>query len=106
MQIELTQDQIKSILARAENKVMDEACALLRAEVQSNLKQWAAEVKNQARGAVADAVSAEVMKRLDVSGCVDKAMENINKRIHTDLTRRLANGINVTFQATVANPVE
>jgi ribosomal protein S7 len=106
MQIELTESQMQSIVDQAKATVEKEALSLLRAAVNRDLPQWVKEVKNAARGAVADAVTVEVMKRLDVSASVDKAMDNINKRIHTELTRRLSNGINVTFAATVANPAE
>jgi len=105
MQIELTEQQMRSILDQAKAKVEKEAVEMLRAAVAQNMTQWVAEVKNQARGAVADAVTVEVMRKLDVSASVDKAMDNINKRIHTELTRRLSRGINVSFQAFVANPV-
>lgn len=105
MQIQLTDQQIQSILAQAKAKVEREAVDMLRAAVQTDMPQWVKEVKNAARGAVADAVTVEVMRKLDVNASVDKAMDNINKRIHTELSRRLQNGINVTFQATVANPV-
>ncbi len=106
MQIELTEQQISAILAQAKAKVEKEAVELLRAAVQRDLSSWVNEVKNQARGAVADAVTTQVMRKLDVSACVDKAMDNVNKRIHTELSRRLQSGINVTFAATVSNPVE
>lgn len=105
MQIELSAGQIAAIIDQAKKKVEAEALAKLREAVQRDLPQWVREVKNAARGAVADAVTVKVMQQLDVNGCVDKAMENVNKRIHTELTHRLANGINVTFAATVANPV-
>lgn len=105
MQIQLSDQQIQSILDQAKAKVEREAVDLLRAAVQNDMAQWVKEVKNAARGAVADAVTVEVMRKLDVSASVDKAMDNINKRIHTELSRRLQNGINVTLQATVANPV-
>ena len=105
MNISLTEDQMKSILDKARAQVEKEALAMLRAAINADMAQWVKELKNAARGAVADAVTAEVMRRLDVSASVDKAMDNINKRIHTELTRRLCNGINVTFQATVAAPV-
>lgn len=105
MQVELSEQQIQAILDRAKAQVEKEAVGMLRAAVNADMPQWVKEVKNAARGAVADAVTTEVMKRLDVNASVDKAMDNINKRIHTELTRRLSSGINVTFQATVANPV-
>ena len=106
MQIELTDAQIAAILEQAKKKVEAEALAKLREAVNRDLPQWVKEVKNAARGAVADAVTAKVMLQLDVNGCVDKAMDNVNKRIHTELSRRLQHGITVSFAATVANPVE
>ena len=106
MQIELSASQIEAILEQAKKKVEAEALAKLRDAVQRDLPQWVREVKNAARGAVADAVTVKVMQQLDVSGCVDKAMDNVNKRIHTELSRRLQHGITVSFAATVANPVE
>lgn len=105
MQVELSEQQMRAILDQAKAKIEKEAIGMLRAAVNADLAQWVKEVKNAARGAVADAVTAEVMKRLDVNASVDKAMDNINKRIHTELTRRIGSGINVTFQATVAAPV-
>lgn len=106
MTVELTPQQMQSIIDQAKAKVEKEAIRMLRNAINADLTQWVKEVKNAARSAVADAVTSEVMKRLDVSASVDKAMDNINKRIHTELSRRLQHGINVTFQATVANPVE
>lgn len=106
MNIELTPEQVQSILAKASAKVETEAVELLRAEVKRNLAQWTAEVKNAARGAVADAATKQVLARLDVTGCVDKAMENLNTRIQREVSARIKNGIAVTFQATVANPAE
>jgi len=106
MQLELTSQEMQAILDKAKASVEKEAICMIRNAVKNDMDQWVKEVKNAARSSVADAITAEVIKRLDVNASVDKAMDNINKRIHTELTRRLHSGINVTFQATVANPIE
>lgn len=105
MNIELTEGQIRSILDKAKSTVEKEALALLRAAVQKDLSMWVNEVKNAAKTSIANDVAQKVIQKLDVNASIEKAMDNVNQRIHRDLTKRLAGGIEVTFKATVSNPV-
>lgn len=105
MEIKFSEKDLEEILKnakkRAEDTLSKEFISAGRALANDHFIK---EIKNQIKGTIAANITNRVFKILDIDACIDKAMANMNKRIHTEISGRLENGIDVTFTATVGNP--
>lgn len=106
MELKLTDDQVKSILAKAQANVERELLAALEVEMRQNLKQWIANARNMARDAVVKDVAGRVLAGLDADGAMEKALATVNKRLHTEISERIGAGLEVTFKAILMKQVE
>lgn len=95
MQIELSDEEIKAIKARAAKVVEAELVEQIRLLV--NPSQVHAEIKNEVVRALTQNLAAKFEKKYESSEVIKRAVESAESRVNAKIARILANGITIKF---------